>query len=365
MRFIAVSARAARLLLAALLCLLPALAAACGGGGGGGSNESRPETSTPAESPQPTGDSVAASSPTATAAPKGACTLLPKAEAATILGSTLAENEASEQACDYVGEKFRLTLKVSSHGSPDDAKAELANLRAGVDSAPKIYTDTAAAGVGDEGFVTLYHYPDGQGTAWTVYARKGATVLNLALVVKPGNQAPVDELKAVAARAAGRITAAAASVATAVATPDPAAGGGAPTTAPTAAPTGSAPGGIANAAATREQLLAIARSHTWGTTGAGAALVTRWKAAIPGLKVNGSAVSAANAVSIFDNLLYPKDVASNDNPHIFAFAVMDGAEQCAAAVGFGFPAIDFFLDVDVAGGKCNADTVVAITRERY
>ncbi len=219
-----------------------------------------------------------AATPTATAAPKGACALLPKAEAATILGSTLTEAEASELTCDYNGEKYRLTLKLSDHGGADGATAELARLRAGVDSAPKMFTDTAAAqGVGDEAFVTLYHYPDGQGTAWIIYARKGGTVLSLSLVVKPGNTGQVDELTAVAARAAGRISGDGARAATTVAatpTTPAAAGGGAPTVAPTvaptAAPTSPPAGGIADAAAMRSQLLAIANSHTWGSSGAGA-----------------------------------------------------------------------------------------------
>lgn len=366
--------RPARPVFAGLLFLAFVLAAACGGGGDDDPDEKDPTRESRTNSPTA---SVEANTPaatsTATAVPKGACALLPKAEAATILGSTLSEGEASEQTCDYNGDKYRLTLKLSGHGGAEGAAAELARLRAGVDSAPKMYTDTAAAqGVGDEAFVTLYHYPDGQGTAWIVYARRGATVLSLSLVVKPGNTGPVDDLKAVASKAAGRMEGAAASAATPVAatpTTPAAAGGGAPTVAPTvaptAAPTSPPAGGIADATATRVQLLAMARGHTWGPSSAGSALVAKWKAAIPGLKVNGSAVAAASAVSIYDNLLFPKDVASNDNPPIFAFAVMDSAGQCAAAVGFGFPAIDFFLDVDVAGGKCSADTVVAITREKY
>lgn len=366
--------RPARPVFAGLLFLAFVLAAACGGGGDDDPDEKEPTGESRTNSPTATAEaSATAPTQTATTASKGACALLPKAEAAAILGSTLSEGEASEQTCDYNGDKYRLTLKLSGHGGTEGAAAELARLRAGVDSAPRMYTDTAAAqGVGDEAFVTLYHYSDGQGTAWIVYARRGATVLNLSLVVKPGNSGPVDDLKAVAAKAAGRVEVTAAPAATPDATTPaapPASGAVAPTAAPalapTATPTKPPAGGIADAAATRVQLLALARSHTWGAGGAGAALVTKWKTAIPGLKVNGSAVAAASAVSIYDNLLFPKDVASNNNPPIFAFAVMDSAGLCAAAVGFGFPAIDFFLDVDVEGGKCSADTVVAITRAKY
>ncbi len=96
---------------------------------------------------------------------------------------------------------------------------------------------------------------------------------------------------------------------------------------PTATPTP-----FANAAATRDNLLTIAKATPFtadsSTTGFG--VFPAWSTAYPGLSIDGYGVLANGSnVSTYAGVLYPKS-ESSANPIVIAFALKDATGVCAA-----------------------------------
>lgn len=117
---------------------------------------------------------------------------------------------------------------------------------------------------------------------------------------------------------------------------------------------------VTDAAAFRDQLLTLAMGNLDAQASASFnGFFPAWSVAIPGLHGVGYAVPAGTGtVSVYLNLLHPKDPGAPANPTVIAFAVTDATGRCAGGVVYGFPKTDRSAKVENPA-PCTAQAVVS------
>ncbi|MCC6418901.1 MAG: hypothetical protein IT429_11755 [Gemmataceae bacterium] len=117
---------------------------------------------------------------------------------------------------------------------------------------------------------------------------------------------------------------------------------------------------VTDAAAFRDDLLTLGMGNLSAQESAGFdGFFPVWATAYPGLRGVGYAVPAGNGtVSVYRNLLHPKDLGSPANPTVIAFAVTDVSGRCAGGVIYGFPKTDRSTTV-ASATPCTAQAVVS------
>ncbi len=121
-----------------------------------------------------------------------------------------------------------------------------------------------------------------------------------------------------------------------------------------------APPVFSDAAAVRDQLLAIGMANLDEQVSAQfMGFFAAWRVPYAGLIGRGSAIEATGngVVSTSRGLLNSKDIAAPANPTVIAFAVADSSGRCAGAVIYGFPKTDRTMKFE-GPSSCSADGVV-------
>lgn len=126
---------------------------------------------------------------------------------------------------------------------------------------------------------------------------------------------------------------------------------------PTATPTP-----FANAAATRDNLLTIAKAAPFNADNLiGFGVYPAWSAAYPGVGIDGYGVLANGSnISSYDGSLYPKD---SSNPIAIAFALKDATGACAAGAISGSSSLTSYEALALpAGAACSGQSALEALR---
>ncbi len=121
---------------------------------------------------------------------------------------------------------------------------------------------------------------------------------------------------------------------------------------------------IEDSAAVRDALLEIAQANAGTEPGDDGSfgVLQAWSEAYPDLSFVGYAIPPdESTVPVYANVPNSKDVPSEDNPYLLAFAVLGTDGVCSGGLGAGYPTLTF-APVDFAGEEqvCEPLTIAAI-----